>query len=155
LNNPYASKQRKYLAVRQTRVRPGVPHNRVILREADVRHITAENPLGKLLVYEGLQFVAYPTPKVKALVSGGQVLDVTDKGNVDPDQIPADALASIIDDAGLVRALHAAGVSTVEELVDAWVATQCEDMPGIGTSRQARIRTILVREGLIADEPGE
>lgn len=155
--NPYADKQRKYLAVLQVRPTPGIERHRVILRETDVRHITDENPNGSICVYETLQFVAYPTPKIKALLSGGKLEDITDKkpGEVNADSIPADFIGSIIDDPLLVKALNDAGISSVEELQDAWVATRCEGLHGIGAARQARIKTILVREGLIVDEPGD
>jgi hypothetical protein len=154
--NTLASRQRTYLAVRQSRLLPGVPRNRVVLREEAAQHITADNPLGKILFYEGKVGVAYPTPAVKKAIAAGLLRDVTDeKATIDKNAIAPDSIAAILGDPKLIAALNNEGISTIQELVDAWGAGLVGSLAGMTAARVTKVRVALLTGGYISEAEAE
>lgn len=153
MGSAWYSQQKTYYAKRLKKFDPFQPENRVILLERNERHATPKNPRGDLLVSEGRTFRAYPTAAVKKLV--GTLIEEVKDGAPAPanDEVAPDAITSILDDEGLVRALDGVGVDTVPELLERWVSGQLDNVKGIGEARKAKIRSALFEAGLIKVDP--
>lgn len=148
--NTWSSKIKTYRAKRRSAPQPGFRKDEVLFLDRDQRHTCEENPDGSILVHEGLVFRAYPTPRVKAALSAGQIEEIP-AGVKPPDAnyIDDDLVGSILTDSRIVAVLERNGVSTVEELVEASQSGALEKMKGIGASSRSAIAYALAENGLI------
>lgn len=146
----WTSKLKWYRAKRRTSPGPGFVSGEVLLLDRDKRHSCDENPDGSILVYEGLVFRAYPTPKVKALLASGMAEEVDDPESApDANYIDDDLVGSILSDGRIVTTLETHGISTVEELVESVQSGQINKLKGIGPSSLETINWALAENGLI------
>lgn len=130
-------------APRKKALDPDNPGNRVVLFERDKRH-----PSGEVFIAEGDTVEAYPTKEIKVRL-GSSLVEVRDGVVPSRDEIDPESLGSLGLSGSVTRALGAANIDSVTDLLDAWTDGRVTNIKGIAEHSLEAIKTALAKRDLI------